>query len=78
MTGILAATRDDVKDLYALSGTPGYLASPDAANASAESASLQREMNIFNVRVRQDRFEPSHERVAELIFAYLGDTSAAT
>jgi hypothetical protein len=75
LAGILAATRDDVKDLYALSGTPGYLASPDAANASAESASLQREMNIFNVRVRQDRFEPSHERVAELMFAYLGDES---
>lgn len=73
MTGILAAIRDDVKDLYAQSGTPGYLASPDAANASAESASLQREMNIFNVRTAQDRFEPALERVAELIFRYLED-----
>jgi hypothetical protein len=77
MTGILAAIRDDVKDLYALSGTPGYLASPDAANASAESASLQREMNIFNVRSSQNRDEPALERVAELIFLYLSDAKRA-
>lgn len=73
MTGILAAIRDDVKDLYATSGTPGYLASPDAANASAESASLQREMTAFKVECRQDRFEPAHQLVAELIFRTLGD-----
>jgi hypothetical protein len=52
-----------VKDLYATSGTPAYLASPDAANASAEAASLQREQTTFKVESRQDRFEPSHELV---------------
>jgi hypothetical protein len=71
---ILLAIRDDVKDLAATSGTPLYTVTPDAANGSAEGASLQREQNTFGVEVLQDRFEISHEMTAELIFAYLGDT----
>lgn len=73
MTDIITAIRDDVKDLYGTSGTPAYLASPDAANASAEAASLQREQTTFKVESRQDRFEISHEMAAELMFKYLGD-----
>lgn len=73
LSGILQAIRDDVKDLYSTSGTPAYLASPDAANASAESASLQREQTTFKVECRQDRFEPSHQLTAELIFRTLND-----
>lgn len=77
LTGILAAIRDDVKDLYGTSGTPAYLASPDAANASAEAASLQREQTTFKVEVRQDRFEPSHQLVLKLIFLTVGDEKRA-
>lgn len=73
MSGILQAIRDDFKDLYSTSGTPGYLASPDAANASAEAASLQREMTVFGVEKLQDRFELSHELACELMFRTLGD-----
>lgn len=73
LSGILTAIRDDVKDLYGTSGTPAYLASPDAANASAEAASLQREQTTFKVESRQDRTEPSHDLVSELIFRTLGD-----
>lgn len=76
-SGIEAGIRNDIKDLYATAGTPGYLASPDAANASAEAASLQREMNVFNVHSIQDRAEPGLERVGELIFRYLGDEDRA-
>lgn len=73
MSSILMAIRDDVKDLYGTSGTPAYLASPDAANASAEAASLQREQTTFKVESRQDRFEPAHDLACELIFKTLGD-----
>lgn len=73
LTPILAAIRDDVKDLYGTSGTPSYLATPDAANASAESAALQREMNNFKVDARKDRYGPSHESTWSLMFRTLGD-----
>jgi hypothetical protein len=72
-TSILSAIRDDVKDLYGTSGTPAYLASPDAANASAESASLQREQTTFKVESRQDRFEPSHQLALQLMFKTIAD-----
>jgi len=72
-SGILNAIRDDVKDLYGTSGTPAYLASPDAANASAESASLQREQTTFKVESRQDRWDPAHQLAAEIMFKTLGD-----
>lgn len=75
---ILTAIRDDVKDLYGTSGTPAYLASPDAANASAEAASLQREQTTFKVEARQDRFEPSHQALAELMFRLKGDQERST
>jgi hypothetical protein len=76
-SGILQAIRDDVKDLYATSGTPAYLASPDAANSSAESATLQREQTVFKVETRQDRFEPAHELTMQLIFKTIGDEERA-
>lgn len=74
---ILLAIRDDVKDLAATSGTPLYSVSPDAANGSAEGASLQREQVTFKVESRQDRFEPSHDLAAELMFKMLGDDKRA-
>jgi hypothetical protein len=73
MQGVLLGIRDDVKDLAATSGTPLYTVTPDAANGSAEGASLQRETITFKVEARQDRFEISHQRVAELMFRTVGD-----
>lgn len=70
---ILLAIRDDVKDLAATSGTPLYAITPDAANGSAEGASLQREQLSFKVESRQDRWAPAHAKVAELMFKMLGD-----
>lgn len=74
---ILLAIRDDIKDLAAVSGTPLYSITPDAAQGSAEGASLQRETLTFKVEWRQDRWELSHEAVTELIFATLGDAERA-
>jgi hypothetical protein len=77
MQGIILSIRDDIKDLAAVSGTPLYSITPDAANGSAEGASLQRETLTFKVEARQDRWELSHEAVAELIFRTVGDTARA-
>ena len=78
LTSLIASYRDDVKDLYSTSGTPGYLAAPDAANASAESASLQREMTTFGVEKLHDRFELSHELAGELMFKTIADKERST
>ena len=67
-----------MKDLYSTSGTPGYLATPDAANASAESASLQREMTTFRLEKLHHRFELSHELAGELMFKTIADKERST
>jgi hypothetical protein len=74
---ILLAIRDDVRDLAATAGVALYQITPDAANGSAEGASLQRETQNFRVLTHQDRFEESHKRVCELIFRTLGDDGRA-
>jgi hypothetical protein len=74
---ILLAIRDDIRDLAATAGVALYHITPDAANGSAEGASLQREAQNFRVQTRQDRFEESHKAVCELIFRTLGDTGRA-
>lgn len=74
---ILLAIRDDVKDLAATSGTPLYSITPEAANGSAEGASLQREQMVFQVETRQDRWEVGHEMVCALLFRTAGDTARA-
>lgn len=73
LSPILQAIRDDIKDLAATSGTPLYSITPDAAQGSAEGASLQRETLSFKVESRQDHWEIQHEAVAELMFRTAGD-----
>ena len=74
---ILMAIRDDIKDLAAQSGTPLYSITPDAANGSAEGASLMREQMVFQVETRQDRWELGHELICELMFRTMGDEQRA-
>jgi hypothetical protein len=74
---ILLAIRDDIRDLAATAGVALYHITPDAANGSAEGASLQREAQNFRVQTRQDRFEEAHKAVCELIFRTLGDDERA-
>jgi hypothetical protein len=54
-----------------------YSVTPDVANGSAEGASLQRETANFIVEARQDRTEPAHEKVFELIFRTVGGEQTA-
>jgi hypothetical protein len=57
ITAILSATKDDTKNLAAVSSTPIYILSPDAASGSAEGASLAREALTFSVEEWIDRAE---------------------
>lgn len=75
LTDISQAIKDDVQAVCAESGTPLYVVTPDAANGSAEGASLQRETNIFMVQTRRDVTELRIEMIGELMFATIGDTA---
>lgn len=73
-SSILLSIRDTVQELCAASGTPLYTVTPDAAQGSAEGASLQKENNMAIVSGFIDIIEPGFDLGFELIFRTLGDT----
>jgi hypothetical protein len=70
--------RDDVQDLAASTRTPLFYLTPDAANGSAEGASLAREGLVFKAEDRQTEFGESWEQVESLAFLYQGDQQRAS
>jgi hypothetical protein len=70
--GVLLALRDSMKDLAATSFTPLYSITPDAANGSAEGASLQREGQVFKVEGHHDRVTPGVVQVNNRIVRVTG------
>jgi hypothetical protein len=74
---IHTSVRDDVQDLAAVTRTPLFYLTPDAANGSAEGASLAREGLVFKVEDRQVEFGESWERVMSLAFTFAGDDTRA-
>jgi hypothetical protein len=70
--------RDDVQDLAASTRTPLFYLTPDAANGSAEGASLAREGLVFKAEDRQTEFGESWEQVMSLAFLYQGDAQRAS
>jgi hypothetical protein len=72
MQGVILAGRDDVRDLAAESSTPLYSFTPEAADGSAEGASLQREGLTFKTEAHIERVDPGWERVAAQILAASG------
>jgi hypothetical protein len=73
MTGVLTSVRDDVKNLAAVTRTPMYMLTADAAAGSAEGASLQREGLAFKTKDRTVVLSERHELVMSLAFEVLGD-----
>lgn len=69
--------RDDVQDLAASTRTPLFYLTPDAANGSAEGASLAREGLVFKAEDRQQQFGESWEQVMSLAFLMAGDAQRA-
>lgn len=73
-----SAIRDDVQDLAAASRTPLFYLTPDAANGSAEGASLAREGLVFKTADRIAQASESWEQVMHLAFRFAGDTERAS
>lgn len=74
---IRQAIRDDVQDLAAVSRTPLYYLTADAANGSAEGASLAREGLVFKTKDRLKAAGESWEQVMSLAFTFAGDEQRA-
>jgi hypothetical protein len=55
VTGILAASKDDIRDFAAVTRTPLPMLIPDGANQSAEGASASREGLVFKSIDRRNR-----------------------
>lgn len=70
LTGVLLANRDDVKEYAAVSQTPLFMFTPDAASGSAEGASSMKENLELKCRDRIERFTPNVRRISRQILAY--------
>lgn len=64
---------DDERALAAVTGTPLYRFTPDAAAGSAEGASLQREGLVFKALDRIPQASESLEQVMSIAFLFAGD-----
>lgn len=78
LTPILTAVRHDIQDLAAATRTPLFYLTPDAANGSAEGASLAREGLTFKTQDRIVQAGESWEQVMSLAFSFAGDTVRAS
>jgi hypothetical protein len=72
------AVRDDIQDLAAVTRTPLFYLTPEAANGSAEGASLAREGLVFKTEDRLVEYGESWEQVMALAFAMTGDDQRAS
>lgn len=72
-----SAIRDDVQDLAAVTRTPLFYLTPEAANGSAEGASLAREGLVFKAEDRIKQLGESWEWVMSLAFLMAGDEQRA-
>jgi len=77
LLGILAAVKDDVLHLAAVTKTPMSMFTPDAATQTAEGASMQREGLTFEVEEFLRGANRSLSRVMSLAFQFMGDTARA-
>lgn len=78
LTPILESVKADVRDVAATTRTPMFYMFPDAANGSAEGASLQREGHIFKVADRLVESSDPWEMVMSLAFEVKGDAERAS
>lgn len=77
LSGILNAVRHDIQDLAASTKTPLFYLTPDAANGSAEGASLAREGLVAKVVDRTTQAGEALEQVMSLAFLFAGDPERA-
>jgi len=72
LTGILTASKDDVRELSTVSQSPFYMFVPDGANQTAAGATLQREGINFKVEDHNTRDGIGFSQVMSLGFEMMG------
>lgn len=77
LTPQLNAIRDDVKEFAAATRTPMHIITPDAANQTAEGATLMREALVDKIVDRQARQEPGWKLAYQIAFALMGQETRA-
>lgn len=77
LTPVLESVKADVRDFAAVTRTPLSYLFPDAAQGSAEGASLTREGLTFKVRDRLGQAGESYEQTMSLAFLQMGDLERA-
>lgn len=71
---IVTSIQKDLERYAAAVSQPLHTITPDAANGSAEGASLMREEHLYKISDRIDRFGPGHAETIALAFFMQGDT----
>jgi hypothetical protein len=74
---LVQSIQKELQWLAAVKSVPLHTITPDAANGSAEGASLMREEHVEKVQDRRDRADRAHAKVLSLCFAYMGDERRA-
>lgn len=77
LTGLRMAIKDDATYLAGVCRTPLHYILPDAAQGSAEGASMQRENLVYRVEDRQRRANGPLAQVMSLCFRYMGEGARA-
>lgn len=77
LTPILAAIKDDVQHLAAVTRTPMHMLMPAGENQSAEGASLSREGLVFKAEDQITRLSEGWSGVMSSAFRWMGDDARA-
>jgi len=77
LTPLLESVKADVRDVAGITRTPMFYLFPDAANGSAEGASLHREGLIFKTSAHIVQASDPLEQTMALGFLFMGDTERA-
>lgn len=74
VTPLVSSVKAELQWLAASASIPLHTITPDAANGSAEGASLMREEHVEKVQDRRDRFDGTWADVISDALAFQGDT----
>lgn len=77
MTGVLEGSKDDRRELAAVTGTPLPVLMPEGANVAAEGAAFSKESLIFRCEKRIELADPEVARCSATIFELNGDRARA-
>jgi hypothetical protein len=77
LTPITNSIQKDLERISAALSNPLHTITPDAANGSAEGASLMREEHVYKIESRIDHADPGWARTMSLAFLFEGDDERA-